>query len=65
MTTVCEVLGVARSNIAERAKAPIDKPRPGRPAQPDDELVTAIGAIIAEMPSYGYRRAWALLRRAA
>ena len=65
MKTVCEVLGVARSNIADRAKAPIDKRRPGRPAQPDDELVKAIQVIIAEMPSYGYRRVWAVLRREA
>ena len=65
MKTICEVLGVARSNIAERAWAPIDRPRPGRPARPDEELLAAIRSIIAEMPSYGYRRVWALLRRAA
>lgn len=65
MKTVCEVLGVARSNIAEKVKAPVGKPRPGRPAQPDEELLAAIRSIIAEMPSYGYRRVWAVLRRAA
>ena len=64
MKAVCEVLGVARSNIAVRAKAPPGRPRPGRPALPDDEIVMAIHAIVADMPSYGYRRVWALLRRA-
>ena len=39
MKAVCEVLGVARSNIAARARAPLAKPRPGRPALPDDEMV--------------------------
>ena len=56
MKAVCEVLGVARSNIAVRAKAPPGRPRPGRPALPDDEIVMAIHAIVADMPSYGYRR---------
>ncbi len=65
MKVVCEVLSVARSNIAARAKAPLGKPRPGRPALPDDEMVMAIQAIVTEMPSYGYRRVWALLRRVA
>lgn len=65
MKTVCGVLGVARSNIAEQVKAGVGKSRPGRPAQPDDELLAAIRSIIADMPSYGYRRVWALLRRAA
>lgn len=65
MKAVCEVLGVARSNIAARAEAPLGKPRQGRPALPDDEMVVAIQTIVADMPSYGYRRVWALLRRAA
>ncbi len=65
MKVVCEVLGVARSNIAARAKSPLGKPRQGRPALPDNEMVMAIQAIITDMPSYGYRRVWALLRRVA
>ena len=63
MKAVCEALGVARSNIAARARAPLGKPRQGRPALPDGEIVMAIQAIVTEMPSYGYRRVWALLRR--
>ncbi len=65
MKAVCEVLGVARSNIAVRAKLlPAGLVRAG-PLLPDDEIVMAIHAIVADMPSYGYRRVWALLRRAA
>ena len=64
MKTVCEVLGVARSNIAVRARAPLAKPL-GRPPQPEADLVDEIKAVIGEMPTYGYRRVWAVLRRAA
>jgi putative transposase len=64
MKTVCEVLGVARSNITVRARAPVAKPL-GRPPQPDADLVDEIKAVIGEMPTYGYRRVWAVLRRAA
>jgi len=64
MKAVCEVLEVARSNIAVRNKASIAKPL-GRPAQPDADLVGEIKAVIAEMPTYGYRRVWAVLRRTA
>jgi HTH-like domain len=39
--------------------------RRGRPPQPDDALLARIKAIIAEMPTYGYRRVHAILRRAA
>jgi transposase len=38
MTAVCETLGVARSNMAERGKQPPSKAR-GRPPLADDELV--------------------------
>lgn len=54
MKAVCEALGVARSNIAARARAPLGKPRQGRPALPGNEMVMAIQAIITDMPSYGY-----------
>jgi putative transposase len=39
--------------------------RRGRPPLPDVELLAAIRALIAELPTYGYRRVHALLRRAA
>ena len=49
MKTVCEVLNVARSNIAVRAKAPLAKSL-GRPPQPDADLVADIKAVIGSMP---------------
>ena len=64
MKTVCDVLGVARSNIAIRTRAPLAKPL-GRPPQPETDLLAEIKAVIGDMPTYGYRRVWAVLRRAA
>ena len=48
MKAVCEALSVSRSNLAAGLKAPIAKPlkRVGRAPKPDDELVSAIKAII-------------------
>ena len=55
MKAVAEVIGVSRSNLIERLR---DRPkkRLGRPPLPDDELVADIKAVIAELPTYGYRR---------
>lgn len=64
MTAVCETLGVARSNIAERVKPRPSRTR-GRPPLADQELVDEIKAIIDDMPTYGYRRVHAILRRKA
>ncbi|MBB3149960.1 putative transposase [Phyllobacterium trifolii] len=64
MTAVCETFGVARSNIAERVKQRSTKTR-GRPPLADHDLVDEIKAIIADMPTYGYRRVHAILRRKA
>ncbi len=47
MKTVCDVLGVARSNIAVRARAPLAKPL-GRPPQPEADLLADIKAVIGE-----------------
>src|SRR5689334_3470098 len=64
MKTVAEVIGVSRSNLAdcllERCKKRI-----GRPPLPDDELVSKIKAVVAELPTYGYRRVHAVLKRQA
>ena len=37
--------------------------RRGRPPLPDGELLERIKAVIADMPSYGCARVWAVLRR--
>jgi putative transposase len=44
----------------ERLQEQID-----RPPLPDDELVAKIKAVIAELPTYGYRRVHAILKRQA
>jgi putative transposase len=65
MKVIAETLGVARSNLAEQNKVGSSKSRRGRLPYPDANLVAAIQAVIAEMPTYGYRRVRAVLRRKA
>jgi len=62
MKTVAEVIGVSRSNLAERLQ---ERPqsRIGRPPLPEEELVAQIKAVICELPTYGYRRVHAILKR--
>lgn len=62
--TVCDVLGVARSNVIDRLSRGPDW-RDGRSARRTDDgpLVEEIRDAVAHLPSYGYRRAWGLLRR--
>ncbi len=64
MKTVAEVIGVSRSNLIERMRERAKK-RIGRPPLPDDNLVAEIKAVIAELPTYGYRRVHAILKRQA
>ena len=64
MKTVAEVIGVSRSNLADRLQERCKK-RIGRPPLPDDELVSKIKAVIAELATYGYRRVHAVLKRQA
>lgn len=60
---VCEVLGVARSNVTAKLARPADW-RDGRTARHtnDATLVEEIRHIIADLPSWGYRRVWGRLR---
>ena len=62
MKRIAETLEVARSNLAVQAIAAPHRRR-GRPPQPDAELLAEIKEIIAGMPTYGYRRVHALIRR--
>ena len=55
---ICRVLCVPRSSLRH---APAER-RSQRPL--DAGLVERIGALIAEHPTFGYRRLWALLRHA-
>jgi putative transposase len=61
--TVAHALGVARSNLIERTGAGTGEERRGRRPQPESELLAEIKEIIAAMPTYGYRRVHALIRR--
>ena len=64
MKTVTGVIGVSRSNLIERLRER-PKKRIGRPPLPDGKLVAEIKAVIAELPTYGYRRVHAILKRRA
>ncbi|QOT82057.1 transposase (plasmid) [Cupriavidus basilensis] len=61
---VCEVLGVARPNVAEKLARPAGW-QDGRYARKTDDagLIEAIRDAVAHLPSYGYRRVWGVLRR--
>ncbi|XVN15150.1 IS3 family transposase [Pseudomonas corrugata] len=61
---VSECLGVARSQLTVRIKQSVSpRTRRSRPVN-DAELVAEIQQQVSELPSYGYRRVWGLLRRA-
>lgn len=65
MEAVCYSLGVARSNVHARYSRPaswVDR-RSGRSPSDDEELAEALGAEVFSLPSYGYRRAQALVNR--
>jgi putative transposase len=56
---------VARSNIAASFQALITEPKagPGRPPAEEGEVLASIQAILAQQPTNGYWRVWAMLRR--
>jgi putative transposase len=64
MSVVAEILGVARSNLIKQMQPQTSRSR-GRPPLPDAALVEEIKAVIATMPTYGYRRVHAALARRA
>ena len=65
MKTVCSVLGLARSHIHDLHHRCEDwrDGRTGRTPTTDAQLVAEIREQIAQLPSYGYRRACALVNR--
>ena len=68
MSAVAATLGVARSHLAVRLAqrtAGRSPQRRGRPPLPEEALLAEIEAVIADMPTYGYARVWARLRRNA
>lgn len=63
VSAVAQALGVSRPHLASVQK-PLSRQR-GRPPLPDADLLAAISTLIADLPTYGYRRVHALLRRQA
>ncbi len=65
MKTVCWILGVARSHVHDmhHRDAQWTDGRRGRTTAGDAQLLAQIREQIAELPSYGYRRACALVNR--
>ena len=64
MKPVCDVLGVARSAASARRARPAHW-RDGRSIRSRDDtaLIAELREAVADLPSYGYRRAWGVLRR--
>ncbi|MCP1121614.1 IS3 family transposase [Robbsia andropogonis] len=60
---VCDVLGVARSNVSVKRVRTAEW-QDGRTAARGDDtpLVAEIQQSVKDLPSYGYRRAWGLMR---
>ncbi|WP_250528514.1 IS3 family transposase [Caballeronia sp. GAWG2-1] len=60
---VCDVLGVARANVSVKLARTADW-QDGRRARKTDDagIVDEIRLLVADLPSYGYRRVWGLLR---
>ena len=68
MNAVAATLDVARSHLAARLAqrtAGRSPQRRGRPPLPEEALLAEIETVIDDMPTYGYARVWARLRRKA
>ena len=68
MNTVAATLDVARSHLAAplaQRTAGRSPQRRGRPPLPEEALLAEIETVIEDMPTYGYARVWARLRRKA
>ena len=63
MRAVCATLAVSRSNLVARCLHP--NAEPARRRRDDSQLVERLRRIVDARPSYGYRRATALLNRQA
>jgi len=64
VSAVADALCVSRPHLSSSRRRAAPRRR-GRPPLPDAELLAAIQALVADLPSYGCRRIHALLRRQA
>lgn len=64
VSAVASAIGITRPHLSTMRNRPPPRTR-GRPPLPDAELVADIRALVAELPTCGYRRVHALLRRQA
>ena len=60
MTTICEVLGIARSTAYYVARA---RPDGRRHRAADGTVLQQIRAVTNSRATYGYRRVWAMVNR--
>ena len=65
MSAVADALCVSRQHLSSMRNRKDHGRRRGRTPLPDAELVADIRALIIDLPTYGYRRVHALLRRQA
>ena len=63
MSAVADATGISRPHLSAM-RQPRQHRRRGRPQLPDTELIADIRALIADLPTYGYRRVHALRRQA-
>lgn len=64
ITDVSRGIGVSRAQLSVRVNRPSDwQDRRRQPAFTDGDVLLRIKTAVADLPTYGYRRVWALLRR--
>lgn len=64
ITDVCRSIGVSRAQLSLKFhRTPDWQDRRKRRRFNDDDVLHRINVAVADLPTYGYRRVWALLRR--
>nr|WP_158151132.1 IS3 family transposase [Pantoea ananatis] len=64
ITDVCRSIGVSRAQLSIRVRRLSDwQDHRQQPRFDDNAVLSRINTAVASLPTYGYRRVWALLRR--